>query len=113
MIKTRIASAAAVLTFGLAALGGTVVAIAAPANAETGTTSSSGSTSTSGTASTSDKSGHDRAPAENKFEPAKHESFPSAPHSPHEGHGHKGSNEPHSHPFIVKGKIVVEFGTSG
>ncbi len=34
MIKTRIASTAALFTFGLAALGGTVVAIAAPANTE-------------------------------------------------------------------------------
>ena len=33
MIKTRIASGAAIFTFGLAALGGAVVAIAAPANA--------------------------------------------------------------------------------
>jgi hypothetical protein len=33
MIKTRIAGTAAVFTFGLAALGGAVVAIAAPANA--------------------------------------------------------------------------------
>ena len=34
MIKTRIAGTAAIFTFGLAALGGTVVAIAAPANAD-------------------------------------------------------------------------------
>lgn len=40
MIKTRVASTAAVLTFGLATLHGTVVATAAPANAETGITSS-------------------------------------------------------------------------
>lgn len=33
MIKTRIAGTAAVFTFGLASLGGAVVAIAAPANA--------------------------------------------------------------------------------
>ena len=33
MIKNRIAGTAAIFTFGLAALGGTVVAIAAPANA--------------------------------------------------------------------------------
>jgi uncharacterized protein len=39
MIKTCIAGTAALLTFGLAAVGGTVVTIAAPANAETGTTS--------------------------------------------------------------------------
>ena len=47
MIKTRVAGTAAIFTFGLAALGGTVVAIAAPANAETGSTSSSSSSSTS------------------------------------------------------------------
>jgi hypothetical protein len=33
MIKTRIASTAAIFTFGLAALGGAVVSVAAPANA--------------------------------------------------------------------------------
>ena len=33
MIKTRIASTAALATFGLAALGGTALTIAAPANA--------------------------------------------------------------------------------
>jgi hypothetical protein len=48
MIKTRIASTAAVFTFGLAAVGGTVVAIAAPANAETGSAGSSSSASTDG-----------------------------------------------------------------
>jgi len=59
MIKTRIASTAAVFTFGLAALGGAVVAIAGPANAGTGLTSSSDASSTSspsGTTSTSDTS---------------------------------------------------------
>ena len=49
MIKTRIASAAAVFTFGMGALGGTVVAIAAPANATPG---ASGTTSTSDTSTT-------------------------------------------------------------
>jgi hypothetical protein len=48
LIKTDIASSAAIFTFGLAALGGAVVALAAPASAETG--SSSGSTSASGAA---------------------------------------------------------------
>ena len=33
MIKTRIASTAALATFGLAAIGGTALTIAAPANA--------------------------------------------------------------------------------
>ena len=41
MIKTRIASAAALFTFGLAALGGTFLTIAAPANASTGAPSAS------------------------------------------------------------------------
>jgi hypothetical protein len=44
LIKSRIASGAAVITFGLAALGGIVVAIASPANAApaaSGTTSDS------------------------------------------------------------------------
>jgi hypothetical protein len=66
MIKTRIASAAAVFTFGLAALGGTVVAVAAPAYAapsssdsssSSGSTPSSGTTSASGTTSTSASEG--------------------------------------------------------
>jgi hypothetical protein len=45
MIKTRIASAAAIFAFGLAAVGGTVLTVAAPANAApsaSGTSSSSG-----------------------------------------------------------------------
>jgi hypothetical protein len=40
MIKTRIASAAAASVFGLAALTGTVLTVAAPANASTGAPSS-------------------------------------------------------------------------
>ena len=85
MIKTRIAGAAAVFTFGLAALGGTVVAIAAPANADTATTASSDST---------DRSTH-------KVKPKGHVLDPTKPHSPHEGHGHKGSNEPQGHPPVI------------
>ena len=58
MIKTRIAGTAALFTFGLAAIGGTALVVAAPGYADTGTsgsTSSSGSSSasTSGTTSTS------------------------------------------------------------
>ena len=48
MIKTRIASAVAASVFGLAALGGTFLAVAAPANASTGAPSNphtAGSTS--------------------------------------------------------------------
>jgi hypothetical protein len=60
MLKTRIAGTAALFAFGLAAIGGTVLTIAAPANAapsDAGTSSSasgaspSGPTATSGTAS--------------------------------------------------------------
>ena len=85
MIKIRIAGAAAVFTFGLAALGGTVVAIAAPANADTATTASLDSTA--------------RSP--HKVKPEKHEIFPTTPHSPHEGHGHGGTNEPQAHPPVI------------
>jgi hypothetical protein len=42
MTKTRIASTAAVFTFGLAAIGGTVLTIAAPANAAPSTSVSGG-----------------------------------------------------------------------
>lgn len=104
MIKTRLASAAAVFTFGLAALGGTALAIAEPANAETVTSSTSGSMSTSGTASTSDTSGQvvagpgSTVTSGNKSEPKRHEPFPHQPHSPHQGQGKKGRNEPHAHP---------------
>ena len=86
MIKTRIASTAALFTFGLAALGGTVVAIAAPANADPGTTSPSAT------------SVQDNAQSGNKFEPEKHALFPDTPQSPHEDHGHKGMNEAYPDP---------------
>ena len=49
MIRTRIATTAALVTFGLASLGGIVVAIAAPANADTDTTTVDG-TAMTGTA---------------------------------------------------------------
>ena len=48
MFKTRIAGTAALFTFGLAALGGTALAVAAPGNAETGASSSTSSSSTAG-----------------------------------------------------------------
>jgi hypothetical protein len=44
MIKTRLASAAAASLFGLAALAGTVLTVAAPANASTGAPSANAST---------------------------------------------------------------------
>ena len=50
MITTRIATAAAILTFGLAGLGGTVVAIAAPAHADTATITHVDGTPMTGTA---------------------------------------------------------------
>jgi hypothetical protein len=115
MIKTRIASVAAVFTFGLVSLGGTVVAIAAPTNAETETTSSVDGTSMTGTAGPAVTDarripdeledatrGPDitRVPAPGSAARQEHEPFPHTPHNPHEGQGHKGSNEqprPHTH----------------
>ena len=55
MIKTRIASGAAIFTFGFAALGGAVVAVAAPANAAPSHEHDAGSTSTSAHASSPSK----------------------------------------------------------
>ena len=48
MIKTRIASTAALFTFGIAALGGTALVVAAPGNADTGASSSTSSSTTAG-----------------------------------------------------------------
>jgi hypothetical protein len=75
-IKQFAASSAIAGVLGLAALGlGSGLAAAAPStHAVTGPTSSS-RTST-------------------KVEPEHHELFPGKPHSPHEGQGHKGRNEP-------------------
>ncbi|MET0701854.1 MAG: hypothetical protein ABWY93_19550, partial [Mycobacterium sp.] len=50
MITTRIATAAALLAFGLAGLGGTVVALAAPAHADTATVTHIDGTAMTGTA---------------------------------------------------------------
>jgi hypothetical protein len=98
MIKTRIASTAALATFGVAAIGGTALTIAAPANAApdlSGTTVSS---------RTHDKVGPaiqqlfptPLSRTSRRFEPAEHGMFPTqAPrHGDHAGHGHKGLNEP-------------------
>ena len=75
-IKQFAASSAIAGVLGLADLGlGSGLAAAAPStHAVTGPTSSS-RTST-------------------KVEPEHHELFPGKPHSPHEGQGHKGRNEP-------------------
>ena len=118
MIKTRIAGTAAVLTFGLAAVGGTVVAIAAPANAETGRGSSpdSSMTGTAGPAVAQAREVPDvledatrgpnvvLVPAPGSAATRVHVPFPQTPHNPHEGQGHKGSNEkpqPHKSQSIV------------
>jgi hypothetical protein len=104
MIKTRIASTAAAFTFGLAALGGTV-GIAANADADTG--SSPGNPAMSETIVTSgvgvhagDVQGSDVGSG-NRFEPARHEPFPTKPHSPHDGQGKKAEDEPQAHPTVI------------
>ncbi len=119
MIKNRIAGAAALFTFGFAALGGTVIAIAAPANAhaDTGATSTS-QTSGNKVTPTGDMTGTAASavadaetvadeledatrgpgvvdvPAPGTAATMEHVLFPhvAAPHSDHEGQGHKGSN---------------------
>ncbi|MUL67853.1 hypothetical protein BOO86_25500 [Mycobacterium sp. CBMA 234] len=104
MIKTNIASAAAVFAFGLTALSGAVVALAAPATADTQVTSPPSDTSAPGTASKPAKGHQDAAtPADvtaagNRSEPTPHQLFPTKPHSPHEGQGHKGDREQHANP---------------
>jgi hypothetical protein len=97
MIKTRIASTAALATFGLAAIGGTALTIAAPANAAP---SASGVTSSSRTSHRSEPANPELFPTSSlrtshRFEPAKHALFPGVPlpHSDHYGQGHKGFNE--------------------
>ena len=112
MITTRIATAAALLTFALAGLGGTVVAIAAPAHADTATTTQVDGTSMTGTAGPAvqdaDTIPHEledatrgpdvaAVPAPGSAATQQHMPFPHnpAPHSEHNGQGHKGSNEQH------------------
>jgi hypothetical protein len=117
MIKTRIAATAAFITFGLASLGGVVVAIAAPAHADADTTSSTtvDGTSMSGTAGEAVDDaraipneladatrGPDvtNVPTPGATATGRHLPFPysPAPHSEHNGQGHKGSNnQPVSH----------------
>ena len=113
MITTRIATAAAILTFGLAGLGGTVVAIAAPAHADTATITQVDGTSVTGTAGAAIEDaaaiphaledatrGHDvtAVPAPGTAATQAHIPFPHnpAPHSDHEGQGHGGSNQHHT-----------------
>jgi hypothetical protein len=115
MIKTRIASAAAIFTFGLAGLAGTVVAIAAPAYADTQTTVAVDGTTMTGTAASAvedarevseELAGATRGPdvspvpAPGSAATRDHALFPGspAPHSDHNGQGHKGGNDqPRSH----------------
>jgi hypothetical protein len=112
MITTRTATAAALLTFSLAGLGGAVVAIAAPAHADTTTSTHIDGTTMTGTAGPAVQ---DAATIPNELEDATrgpnvaavptpgsaattvHVTFPHnpAPHSDHDGQGHKGSNEHH------------------
>ncbi|WP_019971671.1 hypothetical protein [Mycobacterium sp. 141] len=113
MIKTRIASTAAIFTFGLAALGGAV--FAAPASAAPETTVTVDGTAMKGTAGPSVE---DAGRVANELESATrgpnvtgvsapgsaatkvHVLFPHdpAPHSDHNGQGHKGGNETRPEP---------------
>ena len=109
MNKNRIAATAAFLTFGLASLGGIVVAIAAPANADADTTTVDGTTMTGTAGQAVDDAreipdeladatrGSDvtSVPTPGSAATGVHLPFPNnpAPHSEHDGQGHKGSNE--------------------
>ena len=110
MITTRIATAAAILAFSLAGLGGTVMAIAAPAHADTATVTHVDGTPMTGTAGpavedagtiTNELQDATRGPnvasvpAPGSAATQQHLPFPHnpAPHGDHEGQGHKGTNE--------------------
>ena len=104
MITTRIATAAAMITFGLAGLGGTLVAVAAPAHAEgTSMTGTAVAAVQDAEAVTNELQGATRGPnvaavpAPGSATTQQHVPFPhdAAPHSEHNGQGHKGSNEQH------------------
>lgn len=110
MIKTRIAGTTAVFTLGLTALGGAVAAVAAPASAAPEATVTVDGTAMKGTAG---PSVDDAGRVANELESATrgpnvtgvpgpgsaatkaHVLFPHepAPHSDHNGQGHKGDNE--------------------
>ena len=109
MITTRIATAAALLTFGLAGLGGTVVALAGPAHADTatlvdGTTMTGTAGPAVGDASqiTNELEAATRGPnvtpvpVPGSATTEQHVAFPldPAPHSEHAGQGHKGTRAP-------------------
>jgi hypothetical protein len=112
MIKTRIAATAAFITFGLASLGGVVVAIAAPANADADTINSTTVDGTAMTGTAGQAVDDARQVSEQLADATRgpdvtgvplpgatatgvHLPFPNnpAPHSEHDGQGHKGSNE--------------------
>ncbi|BBY27033.1 hypothetical protein [Mycolicibacterium sediminis] len=112
MITTRIATAAAILSFGLAGIGGTVVALAAPAHADTVTVTHVDGTPMTGTAGpavedagriTDELEAATRGPnvaavpTPGSATTTQHVLFPytPAPHSEHNGQGHKGTNEQH------------------
>lgn len=113
MINNRIATAAAVFAFGFASFGTTVIATAAPAAAETHTASASASGDGGPVGAVSKPGMKDhRAKPDNpeatgdRFNPTKHQLFPTKPHSPHEGQGHKGDKEQHAtapHRWAVPG----------
>jgi hypothetical protein len=89
MIKTRIAATAAAFTFGIAALGGAALAIAAPANAE-------------------------GVPAPGSAAGQEHVAFPKSQHEPHERLGRKGSDginavpQPHDLQPILMGLVPAK-----
>jgi hypothetical protein len=112
LITSRIATAAALVAFGLAGLGGTLVAVAAPAHADTATITQVDGTSMTGTAGAAvqdaDTIPHEledatrgpsvtAVPAPGSAANQQHLPFPhqTAPHGEHEGQGHKGTNEQH------------------
>ncbi|MCV7302295.1 hypothetical protein H7J93_21970 [Mycobacterium barrassiae] len=111
MIKTRIATTAALITFALAALSGILIAIATPANADaTITVDGTAMTETAGQAVNDAR----EIPAEiaaairgtvhsvaapGSTSTGNHTAFRYSPlPNTHAGHGHKGSNDqPHAH----------------
>ncbi|BDX34716.1 hypothetical protein TUM20985_52630 [Mycobacterium antarcticum] len=113
MIKTRIATTAALFSFGLASFGGVVVAIAAPAHADAETTITVDGTAMDSTAGqavddarsisgeledATRGSNVSSVPTPGSAATGEHIAFPLTPASPHDGQGKKGSNEqPHSH----------------
>jgi hypothetical protein len=114
MSTTRFACAAAILTFGFTALGGTVLALAAPASAETEIVTHVDGTAMDGTAGPAVDDARaipeeladatrgpevTPVPTPGGAATQRHDLFPHspAPHSEHNGQGHKGSNEPQPH----------------